>query len=150
MSKVNKKSVVWDVFTKKEIDIHHPQQYLSFFDLQRLPEFNSVLMKEDIITFERLLYENGADIDKGYYVRDCIHRPRTSNEIYYGFRVEFSERCDSQWLASGAASEDAMYHSVDKDMLDELIALDPHKAKKKAEWMIDRELSGKFDLDIMN
>ena len=150
MSKVNKKSVAWDVFNDKEVELPSPRQFLSFYDLQRLPEFRLSLMREDLSSFEKLLYENGADVDKGYYVRKCKHRPRTSNEIYDGFRVEFSERCDLEWLASGAASEDAMYHSVDKDMLDELIALDPHKAKRKAEWMIDRELSGKFDLDIMN
>lgn len=150
MSKVNKKSVAWDVFNDKEVELPSPRQFLSFFDMQRLPEFRLSLMREDLSSFEKLLYENGADIDKGYYVRKCKHRPRTSNEIYDGFRVEFVERTCKEWLASGAASEDAMYHSVDKDMLDELIALDPHKAKRRGAWMDDRELSGKFDLDIMN
>lgn len=143
---MNKVSSAWNIFNDKEVLLEPPSNYLSFGDLQRLPEFRLALMRQNKEAFEKILFDNGADVSKGYNVSSSTHRMRTSNGQYTGFRVDFTERLDEKWIKSGAASEEAYFHSMGKDMVDELIALDPRKSKNKKEWMQDRELSIKFDV----
>ena len=123
---------------------------ISFYDLIQYPLFKMAAKQNDKELMKKIFWEAGIDTTKEFELVEVLHRPITRKEPWFGLRVHGKERLDAEWLASGAASEDAMYHSVDKDMLDELIALDPHKAKRKAEWAADRELSIKLDLDIMN
>lgn len=134
-----KSSKAWKIFNDEPIGLQGCFQYLSFADLQKIPEFRLALMRQDLETFERILWENGLDIKKGYNIVKCLHRPRTSHEVYDGFKVDSIERLDPAWLNSGAASEEAYFYAQSKDMRDELIKLDPHKEANKREWDEDVE-----------
>src|SRR5690606_33033656 len=100
-------NAAWDLFDEHLNIIEPPQNYLSFKDLEAVVGFRSSLMTENIQEFERILHENGADIYKPYNVIKCLHRPRTDNKPYDGFRVEFTERTDKEWRSSGVASLEA-------------------------------------------
>lgn len=130
-----KKGVAWDIFEDKMLKITPPSQYLSFGDLKRIPEFIVALMRQDSKEFERILYENGVDITKGYNVTNSMHRMRTSNLVYEGFRVDFTERTDKEWLSTGCASLEALQQGLggrDYSMVQELKKLDPRGYKNNS------------------
>lgn len=88
-------------------------------------------MKDDTDTFRRILWENGCDIDKPFKLVRCNHRPRTSNIPYDGFKIDFSERTDKEWIDSGAASLNAYAYSAgNKDLVADLLNLNPENQKK--------------------
>ena len=140
-------SSAWEIFNDKLNKIDPPQTYLSFKDLDLLPEFRLCKLRGDTETFKRILFENGIDTNKDFNVTSCLHRPRTSKEPYNGQRVDGTERLDKAWLESGAASEEALFYRVSPEMRDELISLDPHKSLNKRQWMEDRDLAIDFNLD---
>lgn len=101
--------------------------YLSFKDLENVVGFKSAKETNNQQELERILYENGADISKPYSIEYNIHRPRTSNIPYEGLRVNFIERTDDAWIATGAATLDAVIaNSKDDSLIDELLSLNPH------------------------
>lgn len=119
----------WSIFDQEEVGLKPPVNFLSFGDLQLLPEFRLCLMRQDKDTFERILWENGLDVSSGYNVKKSHHRLRTSNSSYYGFRVEARERTDLAWKHSGACSMEAYCHTKDFSLTKELINLDPRAAR---------------------
>lgn len=128
------KSAAWDIFNDKSHILPPPTQYLSFGDLKQIPEFRIALMRQDAEEFKRILYENGLDIEKGYNVSKSLHRMRTSNQLYNGFRVDSTERTDKEWIASGAASLEAIQHSSkDRSLVAELKNLDPRSYRDEDE-----------------
>ncbi len=114
-------NAAWDLFDEQLNIIEPPINYLSFLDLQQVVGFSSSLMTENLEEFRRILFENGADTGKPINVINCVHRPRTSNKPYEGFRVEYTERTDRQWLDTGAASLEAwVFSGSDKSLHQEL------------------------------
>ena len=73
-------------------------QFLSFVDLERDPEWNTAWKAQDEKKVEELLYKYGANTEFGWAVEVCLHRPRTSNSAEYGPKVNFVERTDKEWL----------------------------------------------------
>lgn len=129
------KSAAWDIFNDKSHILPPPTQYLSFGELKLIPEFRLALMKQDVEEFKRILYENGLDVEKGYNVSKSLHRMRTSNQVYDGFRVDGTERTDKEWIASGCASLEALQHGLggrDYSMVQELKKLDPRGYKNNS------------------
>ena len=108
------------------------ENYLSFYDLNQVTGFKSAKETNNKEEFERILYENGADLSFGYRVLNCLHRPRTSPIEYDGLMVRFVERMDKAWLKSGAASLEAIIDSSkDRSLIKELNSLDPSTGQ---EW----------------
>lgn len=125
------KSLISYLFAEPKVEIKQPSQYLSFYELMKVDGFSSSIMKDDTTTFRRILWENGCDIDKPFKLVKCVHRPRTSNEPYEGFKIDYSERVDKEWIDSGAASLNAYAYSAKKgDLVSELLNLDPNNQKK--------------------
>ena len=73
-------------------------QYLSFLDLERDPEWNTAWKSQDEVKVEELLYKYGADVKYGWAVEVCLHRPRCSNQADYGPKINFVQRTDKEWL----------------------------------------------------
>jgi len=130
---------------KELIVIEAPQNYLSFYDLEGVVGFMSCKENQDKVELERILWENGADISKPYSLSYVLHRPRTSNIPYHGFRVDYSERTDKEWLLSGAASEEAKLHTLDIHMQIELLRLDPRNAVHKKRG-VDEDVECSVDI----
>jgi hypothetical protein len=136
-------NAAWSIFNDKPKEIKGVVQYLSFADLELLPEFRLALMRQDQKVFERILFENGLDVDQGYNVKYCLHRPRTNTKVYEGFRVEANERVDNQWLNTGAASLDAyIYSSKDESLRNELLGMNPAGSIQDCECDVS-----KYELD---
>lgn len=109
------------------IDI--PQNYLSFFDLEGVVGFASCKETQDKAMLEDILWRHGADISKPYTIKYCLHKPRTSNLPYEGFRIDFTERLDKEHLLSGIASLEAKLFTKDASLRDALAELDPRNAR---------------------
>lgn len=125
-----------------EPHIEPPCNFLSFKDLEGVVGFMSCKETQDKSELERILWENGADITKEYLIRKVPHRSRTSNQIYDGFRVEFTERTDRGWLLNGAPSLEAQMFTKDLSLRLELCRLDPRNAaNKKKDFTEDSECS---------
>ena len=105
--------------------VEAPIQYLSFFDLDKVVGFKSCKENNDLAELNRILYENGIDVFKEYFIEKCIHRPRTSNTPYDGFRVVGTERTDRSWRMSGACSMEAYCYVEDESLKEELLGLNP-------------------------
>ena len=73
-------------------------QFLSFVDLERDPEWNTAWKAQDEAKVEELLYKYGADTKYGWTVEVCLHRPRCSNAPEYGPKINFVQRSDKEWL----------------------------------------------------
>lgn len=137
MSAVQKNSVVSlygvENGDTKLVLLEEPTNYLSFYDLEGVVGFSYAKATNNKEELERILWEHGANIGKPYYINKVSHRPRTSNKPYHGFRVEFTERLDKEWLISGAASLEAKLFTTDKSLADELASLDPrnHRHTKR-------------------
>lgn len=73
-------------------------QYLSFVDLEKDPQWLTVWRDQDEAKVEELLYKYGADVQFGFEVEVCLHRPRCSNQADYGPKINFVQRTDAEWL----------------------------------------------------
>lgn len=125
-----------------EPHIEPPHQYLSFKDLEGVVGFQTAKETQDKELLESILWTYGADVTKPYVIRKTLHRPRTSKEVYDGFRVEFTERLDKDYLLSGMASLEAQLFTKDKSLTAELLSLDPRNAaNKKKDFTEDSECS---------
>ena len=97
-------------------------QYLSFLDLERDPEWNTAWKAQDETKVEELLYKYGADVKYGWAVEVCLHRPRTSNSAEYGPKVNFVERTDEEF-APYISTEDMIANTTDSYMKADLMVM---------------------------
>lgn len=97
-------------------------QFLSFVDLERDPEWNVAWREQDEQKVEELLYKYGADIQYGWTVEVCLHRPRTSNSAEYGPKVNFVERTDKEWLPF-LSTEDMIAATTDSYLKADLMVM---------------------------
>lgn len=97
-------------------------QFLSFVDLERDPEWNDAWKVQNKQKVEELLYKYGADIRYGFDVEVCTHRPRTSNAIEHGPKIVFKERSDKEWLPF-LSTEDMIANTKDSFMRGELMVM---------------------------
>jgi hypothetical protein len=101
---------------------------LSFFDLLQLPDFRLAAKFDDKEALNRILFNAGMDVSKGYEIKKCLHRALTTNIPQDCLRVEGYERTDDEHLGSGFASLDAFIAaSGDRAMVEELKSLDPRR-----------------------
>lgn len=97
---------------------------LSFVDLAKVPNGVQIMQRNNKEEIDNLLFQYGFDIKYGWELVECNHRPLTSNQAVYGFRVEGVERCDQEWLDSGFASLEARMEAVkDPTLRDALLEL---------------------------
>jgi len=129
----------------KIVGVNEPIQYLSFADLDKVVGFKSCKETNNKEEFLRIIYENGADITKPFFIEKVMHRLRTSNDVVDGLRVVFTERVDKEWKMSGACSTDAYLFTEDGDLRSELNSLDPskrnhrHVADEDIDWDLDED-----------
>ena len=97
-------------------------QYLSFLDLERDPEWNTAWKSQNKQKVEELLYKYGADIRYGFDVEVCLHRPRVSNSIEHGPKIVFKERTDKEWLPY-MSTEDMIANTSDSYMKADLMVM---------------------------
>ena len=97
-------------------------QYLSFLDLERDPEWNTAWRAQDEKKVEELLYKYGADVKFGWEVEVCLHRPRTSNSAEYGPKVNFVERTDKEF-APYISTEDMIANTKDSFLKADLMVM---------------------------
>lgn len=97
-------------------------QYLSFLDLERDPEWNTAWKSQNKQKVEELLYKYGADIRYGFDVEVCLHRPRVSNSIEHGPKIVFKERTDKEWLPY-MSTEDQIANTTDAYLKADLIVM---------------------------
>jgi hypothetical protein len=127
----------------KVVNVNEPVQYLSFADLDKVVGFKSCKETNNKEEFLRIIYKNGADITKPFFIEKVNHRMRTSNDAVDGLRVVFTERTDKSWKMSGACSTEAYLFTEDGDLRSELNSLDPskrnhrHVADEDIDWDAD-------------
>jgi len=129
----------------KIVNVNEPVQYLSFADLDKVVGFKSCKETNNKEEFLRIIYKNGADITKPFFIEKVNHRMRTSNDVVDGLRVVFTERTDQAWRLSGACSTEAYLFTEDGDLRSELNSLDPskrnhrHVADEDIDWDLDED-----------
>ena len=72
-------------------------QYLSFLDLELLDDWEEAWKGQNEELFLQILHTNGADLNYGWNLEECLHRPRCSNQVEYGYVVRFRERQDKEF-----------------------------------------------------
>ena len=72
-------------------------QYLSFLDLELLDGWEEAWKGQNEELFLKILHTNGADLNYGWNLEECLHRPRCSNQVEYGYVVRFRERQDKEF-----------------------------------------------------
>jgi hypothetical protein len=97
-------------------------QYLSFVDLEKDPEWNTAWRAQDEEKVEGLLYKYGADVKFGFEVEVVLHRPRCSNQAEYGPKINFVQRTDAAWLPY-LSTEDLIATTSDVFMRSELMTM---------------------------
>lgn len=97
-------------------------QYLSFCDLERDPEWNDAWKGQDESKVEQLLHKYGADLKYGWEVEVILHRPRTSNQAEYGPKINFVERTDAEF-APYVSTEDMIANTKDSFLKADLMVL---------------------------
>lgn len=97
-------------------------QYLSFLDLERDPEWNVAWKSQDKEKVEELLYKYGADLKYGWEVEVILHRPRTSNAAEYGPKINFVERTDAEF-APYVSTEDMIANTKDSFLKADLMVM---------------------------
>jgi hypothetical protein len=80
----------------------------SITDIMTFPEFAGmtrfdVLQPKNDEVIGKLLWELGANVDKGVFVQACKHR-KFSGEMVTDYRYAYMERTDREWVRSGKAS----------------------------------------------
>lgn len=97
---------------------------LSFVDVAKIPGGIAIMQKNNKEEIDNLLFQYGFDIKYGWELVECSHRPLTSNQAVFGFRVEGIERVDQEWLDSGFASMEARMEAVkDPHLRDALLEM---------------------------
>lgn len=88
-------------------------QYLSWVDLEKDPDFTNAWKAQDLNMVESLLYKYGCDLNSGWTLNYCAHRPRTSNQAVNSVRFEFKERNDKEFIASGMKAVEDIINDCD-------------------------------------
>lgn len=88
-------------------------QYLGHLDLERHPLWEKAWLGQDQKSFEKVLFQMGADLDYGYEFTVCNYMPRTSNRSEYGMRVSFKERQDKWWVNNMMCTSDIVRNTHD-------------------------------------
>ena len=97
---------------------------LSFVDLAKVPGGVAIMQRNNKDEIDNLLFQLGFDTRIGWELVECLHRPLTSNQAVFGFRVEGVERCDREWIDSNHASFEAKVEAVqDKSLRDALLEM---------------------------
>lgn len=97
-------------------------QYLSFVDLEKDPEWLVAWRGQDSDKVDQLLYKYGCDLEYGWDVEVVLHRPRTSNAAEYGPKINFKERGDKEWLPY-MSTEDMVANTKDSYMKADLMVM---------------------------
>jgi len=121
---------------------------LSFFDLMQIEAFKNAVVNNNTQEMNKVLWENGVDINRPYEIVECTHRPLTRKEPWTGPMVQGMERLDQTWVKSGYASFEAQIEMhQEKDYLKQIsrrsntTAAEISKAKAEKKY-IDKQLAG--------
>lgn len=79
---------------------------LSISDLILVDGFKEKYGEWDVEGIEEILYQNGMDTTQHYELVKRLHR-NLQNKVVDCIRYEGVERCDKEWLMTGAASPEA-------------------------------------------
>ena len=91
--------------------MYYENYSLSLSDLMLVEGFAEAFGKDDKEAIEAFLFANGMDVvNLPYSSRYCTHR-NLQNKIISCIGYDGGERCDSEWLNSGAASLNAVIES---------------------------------------
>lgn len=85
---------------------------LSVSDLLMIKDFQVAFGNDDKQAIEKILFENGLDVEEHYTLEFSQHR-NLQGQIVSCERYVGEERQDTQWLKSGAASWEAQVESCD-------------------------------------
>jgi hypothetical protein len=111
---------------------------LSFYDLMQYAPFKEAVKNEDKEAMEKILWEAGVDLKQGYEIVSILHRPNTTNEPWFGCRIEGFQRIDKAWLDGGAATLEAHIAAcTDPSKRTELRLLNP---EGYADYSFDRDI----------
>ena len=88
---------------------------LSVSDLLLIKDFQVAFGNDDKQAIEKILFENGMDIDEPYTVEFSKHR-NLRGQIVSCDRYVGEERCDKVWLKSDACSWENQVESCDLDL----------------------------------
>lgn len=88
---------------------------LSVSDLLLIKDFQVAFGNDDRQAIEKILFENGMDIEEPYTVEFSQHRNLRS-QIVSCDRYVGEERQDKCWLKSGAASWESQVEACDLDL----------------------------------
>lgn len=113
--------------------------YLSFSDLQLLDDWYDP--QPEPTHLARILHTNGMDITRKYEVVQCMHR-NLQNQVVDTYRIEGSERTDSDWRSSGAASLNAYMYSTDDLFLKEDMRRMSRRSDEKQTEKIQNSMEG--------
>ena len=86
-------------------------QYLSWHDMEKATGFKEAWKAMDLAKIEEILYAHGCEIEFGWELTYCTHRPRTSNQPVNSVRFEFVERKDKEWQNSGCMAVEDIINS---------------------------------------
>ena len=97
---------------------------VSFVDLAKIPGGIAIMQRNNKQEIDNLLEQLGFDLKLGWQLMECLHRPLTSNQAVFGFRVEGYESCSDEWINSGFASLEARMEAVkDPHLRDALLEM---------------------------
>lgn len=88
---------------------------LSISDLLLIKEFQTAFGNDDKQAIEKILFENGMDIEEPYTVEFSQHR-NLRGQVVSCDRYVGEERQDKNWLKGGAASWEAQVEACDLDL----------------------------------
>ena len=94
---------------------------ISFYDLKCIPGAIGIMQRNNKDEIDNLLFQLGFDTRIGWELVECHHRPLTSNQAVFGFRVEGVERCDPAWIKSDNSSLEARIEAVEDKTLREAL-----------------------------
>ncbi|WP_278939071.1 hypothetical protein [Pseudomonas helleri] len=94
----------------------NPNYSLSFSDLIQITAFGDAVTSNNEKLFREVLYSNGLEINLPYQEVFVTHR-NLQNKVVECQRYEGFERTDKEWIATGAASLEAIIASTDDTSL---------------------------------
>lgn len=84
---------------------------LSFHDLSLVDGFIEAIQCQNKKILDEILYRNGMEVSLGYDITSSTHRTLIG-KVFTGNRIEGFERIDKAWIATGAASKEAIIEST--------------------------------------
>ena len=98
---------------KNKFPVSEYDQYLSFVDVEKHPDWQEAWKTQDLERVNKILYLFGVDITNGWEIEVNTHRTRLTQQIEYGPRFSFSERVDPEWIKNGMSIEDQIMRTTD-------------------------------------